>query len=309
MNKCSYFIDNKALFGSYPTKEDLEELENNGVEYFINLTFPNELKTIDYSEYTNKTIINFPIRDKNVPRNWKEYSTFIIKIVDIISSLPDGKKIYIHCKGGHGRSGIIVASLLIYLYSYDSEYALELTCKFHSERPILSEKRRKLGCPHLIKQKTFVINFFSPLFFYRPYTIGYTAGFSLYSLHNLYIYNMGNFKCAEAAYRSFKNIKDTNYIFNMINSKSILNLKSFSIKEKELDYWKDVNEDILYYIIDLKYQQNPNLKDVLMNTGLRPIIYYNKLDSNLGCGFDKKGYNKLGICLYNIRDKLYRELI
>jgi hypothetical protein len=35
MERSSYFIKDKALFGSYPTQESVEELEKEGVRYFI----------------------------------------------------------------------------------------------------------------------------------------------------------------------------------------------------------------------------------------------------------------------------------
>ena len=38
MDNASFFIKNRALFGSFPTQESVEELEKNGVKYFINLT-------------------------------------------------------------------------------------------------------------------------------------------------------------------------------------------------------------------------------------------------------------------------------
>ena len=38
MNYCSYFIKDKALFGSYPTQQSVEELEQEGVRYFVDLT-------------------------------------------------------------------------------------------------------------------------------------------------------------------------------------------------------------------------------------------------------------------------------
>ena len=37
MNKSSYFIENKARFGSYPTQESVKELEENGVKYFMSI--------------------------------------------------------------------------------------------------------------------------------------------------------------------------------------------------------------------------------------------------------------------------------
>ena len=49
MNKCSFFIKNKALFGSYPNPEQVNELQSIGVKYFVNLTLPLE-NLLSYQE-------------------------------------------------------------------------------------------------------------------------------------------------------------------------------------------------------------------------------------------------------------------
>ena len=38
MNKCSYFIPEKALFGGYPNNLEARELEDSGVRVFGDLT-------------------------------------------------------------------------------------------------------------------------------------------------------------------------------------------------------------------------------------------------------------------------------
>ena len=44
MERCSYFIQNKALFGSFPTQEVVHILEELGVRCFIDLTNSDESK-------------------------------------------------------------------------------------------------------------------------------------------------------------------------------------------------------------------------------------------------------------------------
>ncbi len=41
--------------------------------------------------------------DQRVPDNIIEFVKFINKLVNIISGLTNCEKLYIHCKGGHGR--------------------------------------------------------------------------------------------------------------------------------------------------------------------------------------------------------------
>ena len=51
MNYCSYFIKDKCMFGSFPTQESVNELEHEGVRYFIDLT---------YNEKENKKKFPYP---------------------------------------------------------------------------------------------------------------------------------------------------------------------------------------------------------------------------------------------------------
>jgi|UniRef100_A0A6C0D259 protein-tyrosine phosphatase len=154
MNNCSFFIPSKALFGGFPTQEETNNLEIKGVRYFVNLTCDNEDKIYPYTTIYNK--ISFPIHDRNIPDNISEFSEFIIKISNIITNLNTDELVYIHCKGGHGRSGIVVACVLCYLYNMDAESAIQYTNTCHNTRINMKEKWRKIGSPQTIQQKNFV---------------------------------------------------------------------------------------------------------------------------------------------------------
>ena len=65
-----------------------------------------------------------------------------------------------HCKGGHGRSGIVVASILSYMNNISGEESIILTTKFHSERKIMRDKWREIGSPQTNRQKEFIIKMF-----------------------------------------------------------------------------------------------------------------------------------------------------
>lgn len=161
MNKCSYFIDNKAIFGSYPTQETVDELEKIGVVHFINLTFACEKKITPYT--TNFDVLNFPIPDIDIPKNWFDFSIFLVKLTRIIKSLKKDEKIYVHCKGGHGRAGIVVACIFCYMFDMKPHESLKKTAECHSKRHTMREKWRVMGSPQTHYQKQFIHKFFRPI--------------------------------------------------------------------------------------------------------------------------------------------------
>ena len=165
MNRSSYFIKNRALFGSFPTQEAVGELEQAGVRFFVNLTHSDERKIEPYT--TKYTYISYPIADRQVPRDRQSFARFIVKLADIICSIPPDELLYVHCKGGHGRSGVVVAVLLCYMFGLGPNQALEYTTRYHSKRNEMREKWRKIGSPQTYQQKSFVYHFCKPINFSR----------------------------------------------------------------------------------------------------------------------------------------------
>lgn len=150
---CSYFIDDKALFGSFPSQTQVNALEKFGVRVFVDLTTPTE-NVISYN--TEYTYISYPILDRNIPVNHETFCAFIFKLCTLLDELGSGEKMYVHCKGGHGRSGVVVAAILG-VYEHLSPYdALEKTYKCHQTRKIMRDKWRAIGSPQTQKQKQFI---------------------------------------------------------------------------------------------------------------------------------------------------------
>ena len=147
MDTSYYFIKDKALFGSFPTKQSVIELEQKGVRYFIDLTTPEEKITKIQSYVTNYKYINYPILDRSIPTNWQTFAKFIISACRIIKYLKINEKVYIGCRGGHGRSGVVTASILCHMFGLAPEESLEYTTKCHSNRKVLKDKWRKIGSP------------------------------------------------------------------------------------------------------------------------------------------------------------------
>ena len=302
MDKTSYFIKDKALFGSYPTQEGVKQLEEHGVRYFVNLTFDTEKKIVPYT--TKYTMIRYPIKDWSVPTDWKCFAKFIIKISNIIKNLTENHCIFIHCKGGHGRSGVVVACILCHMYNLTPSEALNWTKISHSKRLVMREKWRKVGAPQTSYQKNFVYKFFQPLYFYRAYNNGYTAGFSNFTSHKVK-YKGIIFPTSEAAMQAYKNPEDTNYVKLQSLASSPLVSRNLSKKTNLRSDWLEVCDKIMYEIIYNKFTQHEYLISTLISTGLRPIVQQTRGDGFWGTGLDGDGENRLGICLVKLRKYFY----
>jgi protein tyrosine phosphatase len=154
MDRTSYFINNKALFGGYPSQELVNSLEEIGVKYFIDLTLSNEPNTTPYT--TNHNIIRYPIKDMSVPEHMLSFISLIYRLNNILLNLQEGEKIFVHCRGGHGRAGIVVACLL-YIFIYRNvDQSLRQTNICHNARLTMSDRWRLVGSPQTSEQKQFV---------------------------------------------------------------------------------------------------------------------------------------------------------
>jgi predicted NAD-dependent protein-ADP-ribosyltransferase YbiA (DUF1768 family) len=296
MDRCSYFIKDKAMFGAFPTQEAVDELEGVGVKFFVNLTYDHEKKIIPYK--TNYEYINYPIMDRKIPQNWKNFAKFIIKISNIILNLKTGECLYLHCKGGHGRSGVVVSCLLCYMFKIIPPNALKYTNICHKNRSVMREKWRKMGSPQTLYQKTFVHKFFEPLYFYKAFNFGHTAGFSNFSLHKVVIPFVGTFPTSEEAFHASKDLENNEYIEKQNNSKIV--------EEKISLNWEEKKEDVMMNILKLKISQHENIRGNLLNTGLRPIVEYTRENDYKGYSLIKDE-NILGKLLTKLRNELYKK--
>jgi len=149
--------------GSAPYDEQhFLTLINQGFVIFVDLTifnekFPDGTRVYEYANYNNLTRYHYPITDKRVPADMVNFYQFLKPVAQDILA---GKKTYIHCRGGHGRSGLVAAVLLILCVNYNAEQALDLVYRAHQTRPNMNAKMRKLGAPQTAKQKQFVRDFY-----------------------------------------------------------------------------------------------------------------------------------------------------
>lgn len=55
-------------------------------------------------------------------------------VVELVEDLMAGRVVYLHCKGGHGRTGVIVCLILSYLYRISAAEALKRVQAYHDCR-------------------------------------------------------------------------------------------------------------------------------------------------------------------------------
>lgn len=150
--------DPRILFGGFPSGNQVEYLQSIGVRYFIDLTTPFEKKRLPVYSLKNKhhIYVNFPIRDNFIPYDMNLFNEFLTWLTFTINVMKEDELIYIHCKGGHGRSGMLVCCILCVLFNLTPEQSISEATISHNERPLLTEKWRLLPCPPHEIQRIFI---------------------------------------------------------------------------------------------------------------------------------------------------------
>lgn len=317
MDRSSEFLKGKGLFGSYPTQDSVKELEKNGVRYFFDLTCKGEKKIKKYT--TNYVYYNYPIVDNSVPTNWQTFAQFILKIANTIKSLHNEEYIYVHCRGGHGRAGIVVACLLCHLKKIPASEAISQTTMYHNLRIDLKEKWKKVGSPQTRSQKRFIGKFFEPIYIYYDredkdkfgYSYRYkhfSSNFSNAAPISVIIKNFGMFPNAEAAFQSFKDSSNNDYVKRLELCKNYGEAIDIGSEIDNTVEWNNIRNSVMYKIINAKFNQHEEIKNNLLNTGLRHIlvysddIYWGIIEGNKN-GQESK--NMMGKILEKLRKKLY----
>lgn len=131
-----WIIPGRFRAGEYPgsiqedeARSKLRWLLDQGINFIIDLTEAGELvKTYTHLLYKEADKIHMPVMYKRLSiQDFAEPShETMVEILNIIDlSLIDGKNIYIHCFGGHGRTGTVVGCYLV-RHGTPGEKALEM---------------------------------------------------------------------------------------------------------------------------------------------------------------------------------------
>jgi|SRR6516165_4534079 protein tyrosine phosphatase len=113
----SPLIFNQLSFGKYPTQNQVNLLREEGFNMIVNLT--EEMSIFYYFPLT----IKYPINDTKTPDDLDSFSDLLQLLLD---SLENGKKIFIHCRHGRGRSGTVTAILLILYFDLSYEESIQV---------------------------------------------------------------------------------------------------------------------------------------------------------------------------------------
>lgn len=159
---CNYIISEQIMFGWYPSPPDTSGIYSNNIDalisternVFVNLTTLDETSSLyDYKPYTKHHLpetlfLSYPIPDCGIPTDNDSFCKLIVKLYELIQK---GMKLYIHCRGGHGRSGIVVGCLLINM-GYNVEEVLKLLTMAHKTREYIPD----YPCPQTQEQIQYI---------------------------------------------------------------------------------------------------------------------------------------------------------
>lgn len=305
MNNFSYFIKGKAMFGSFPSQDDVYMLETEfKTRVFVDVTQIGEQRTVPYK--TAYRYISYPIHDNGIPYDPVSFAQFIVLLADIIDNIHTNETVYIHCKGGHGRSGLVVASLLCYVCNLHPESALEYTNNYHNDRLVMRDRWRRIGSPQTYAQKQFVRRFFSSTFFYINGKSMRTAGFSNHARTPVRTL-LGNFPTAEAAVQALKNPDDKEYVEKQLSARSPVHSRILGYMTRLRPDWLEVCDELTLKVLRTKFDQHPEIRNRLMETGLRTLIYKNRDDLFWGDGYTGTGVNRLGKLLGELRTEYHQD--
>jgi hypothetical protein len=124
-----WVIPGRLLAGEYPigtepgeAQDRLERLREAGIDYFIDLTEDGELPGYRHLLRPRTAHLRSAIADTWVPNNISQVQHLLS---DIRAALALGRGVYVHCRAGIGRTGLIIGCFLAE-ESGDGKAALKL---------------------------------------------------------------------------------------------------------------------------------------------------------------------------------------
>lgn len=157
----SYMVMDRVYAGEYPrdldemkSVEKIKQFERFGITHFVDLTEEGELRP--YSQMLGSCMqhIRFSIKDMCVPQSTESVKELIKRIKEILKA-NERNKVYIHCWGGVGRTGLIVGCLLSEQHKYDYEETMQALTQAFSDCP----KSAYRETPETNEQREFIAKY------------------------------------------------------------------------------------------------------------------------------------------------------
>ncbi len=126
--------------GEYPgdknekvAKRKIEQMHHFGIRHFIDLTEEGELRPYSLLLPSDTTYTRFPIRDCGIPESIERVRCLLLRIEELKKM--EGY-VYLHCRGGIGRTGTIVACYISQNWeNTDLKHVLEVLRRHFSAMP------------------------------------------------------------------------------------------------------------------------------------------------------------------------------
>lgn len=138
----SYEVSSNGIIyaGEYPgdkngefARHKIEQMYHFGIRHFVDLTVEGELCPYSHLLPSDTTYTRFPIRDCGAPKSIESVQRLLLRIDELKKM--DGY-VYVHCWGGVGRTGTIVACYLSQNWEEsDLSHTLEALRRNFSEMP------------------------------------------------------------------------------------------------------------------------------------------------------------------------------
>lgn len=161
----SYEVTKNIYAGEYPRNKDedssyvkIKQFESFCITHFVDLTEAGELQPYEHLLYNGAKRLRFPIKDESIPQSTESVRGLIAKITKAIKGNPKAK-VYIHCWGGVGRTGLIVGCLLGELYRHSYDETLKKLEELFSACP----KSARRHTPETAEQHQFIAKYIQEL--------------------------------------------------------------------------------------------------------------------------------------------------
>ena len=126
-------------------EKDIERLKNYWyTDFLVSLIEEHEFHylqiptLLDSVKEKGIEVIWFPIQDQSIPALMTDFHKVVAKINDLVKS---GRTVVVHCMGGLGRTGLVVAGCLVSLLNISPEEAVILTRKVREGAIQTSEQK------------------------------------------------------------------------------------------------------------------------------------------------------------------------